>query len=97
MKSFTQFLLAEMKTNNEGRGYHGEIKGSVAAADKAFKTAFDIVKSVTKERDDKKVRNFLDSKYGRHFHGNEKDEANLKTQFRKFSIGYRESDYPEWE
>jgi len=101
--------LEEAKTNNEGRGYHGEAqhaaKGEdkVGEADKAFSKAHSLVKKHAAEHlsgaknPNKMVTHYLDSKHGRHLHGNENNAAYVKKDFGHFKKGYKPEMHEEVE
>lgn len=90
------------KTNNEGRGYHGEVylkHDSLPMEEKQKKSAEEYAKThahvmkLTGEHDHVAVRNFLDSKSGRHLHGKENDHAYVKKQYTGWKKSYNPEDY----
>lgn len=86
-----------VKSGNEGGGYyntsydvkHGKNEPKTKAG--YVKTHADVKKHTGGE--DNHVRDYLDSKRGRHLVGKEQDKGYIKKDFAKFSKTYKASDY----
>ena len=86
-----------VKSGNEGGGYyntsHNVNHGGNETKTKAgyAKTHADVKKHTGGQ--DTHVRDYLDSKRGRHLVGKEHDKGYIKKDFAKFSKTYKASDY----
>ena len=101
--------LQEAKTGNEGHGYHGQAysaaKGDdkMGEAGKAYSKAHSLVKKHAADHlagvknPNKMVTHYLDSKHGRHLHGNENNAAYVKKDFGHFKKGYKPEMHEEVE
>jgi hypothetical protein len=97
------------KTGNEGHGYHGQAYNAasgdnkMAAADKAYSSAHATVKKHAGDHlkdvknPNKMVTHYLDSKLGRHLHGNEHDADYVKKDFGRFKKTYKPEMHEEIE
>jgi hypothetical protein len=95
------------KTGNEGHGYHGQAYNAasgdnkMAAADKAYSSAHATVKKHAADHlkdvknPNKMVTHYLDSKLGRHLHGNENDAGYVKKDFGRFKKTYKPEMHEE--
>ena len=88
-------LDEEVKTGNEGRGYHGEHPSGTA--DKKYSATHATVKKVageaghlkTAKQPNTMVKHYLDSQHGRHLAGREGDHEYIKKDFGKFAKSYK--------
>lgn len=90
----------KLRSNNPGNGYHGMLyrvhKGDQKKIDNEFRKMHSHVKNLAGEaghfKDAKKpnvmVRDYLDSKRGRHLEGYENDEKYIKKDFGQFARSY---------
>lgn len=97
-------LNENVKTGNEGYGYHGQMylksmrdnKDKNAnhsdAAHKEYKKFHAQVKKVT-GADDTKAKHFLDSAHGRQIHGFENDHEHIKRSYKAFNQKYNPKDF----
>jgi hypothetical protein len=101
--------IEEAKTGNEGHGYHGAAysaakgENKMGEAGKAFTKAHSLVKTHAADHlkgvknPNKMVTHYLDSKHGRHLHGNENNAAYVKKDFGHFAKGYNPKMHEEVE
>lgn len=90
------------KSRNETRGYHGEVmrtfkgeqeEGGSPKTDAKFAETQEKVMKAVGERDAGKVRDFLDSTFGRHMVGMEDNKSYIKKTFKKFDRNYDPTDF----
>lgn len=93
MQSFTEFLAEAMKSNNASHGYSGQLKGSQSEIQAKWNETFSKVQKATGEKDELKVRNYLDSAHGRHLVSFENDAEYIKKDFKRFSKTYKPEQY----
>lgn len=92
-QTFKEFLEEALKTNNPSHGYSGQLKGSQSEIQAMWKETFGKVQAATGEKDELKVRNYLDSAHGRHLASFENDAEYIKKDFKKFSKTYKPEQY----
>ena len=97
IKPFTEFLAdclnESVKSANPAHGYSGELRGSQSEIRTQWNETFAKVKAATGEKDDTKVRDYLDSAHGRHLIKSEDDVAYIKKDFAKFSKTYNPKNF----
>lgn len=84
-----------VKSGNEGRGYHGEHDAEVA--DKKYAEAHANVMKVVGNASSKMVKDYLDSRHGRHLVGREGNHEHIRTDFDKFKKEYNPKMFEEVE
>lgn len=95
--------LNEIASNNQGYGFHGELVThfGLANADNMYHHIHGKIKNTLNKHkllSDVKnpniaVRDYLDSRHGRHLYGNHNDEAYVKKDFSRFKRSYNPKDY----
>jgi hypothetical protein len=84
-----------VKSGNEGRGYHGEHDAEVA--DKKYAEAHANVMKVVGNASSKMVKDYLDSRHGRHLVGREGNHEHIRTDFDKFKKEYNPKMFEDAE
>lgn len=93
LQTFKEFLEEALRTNNPSYGYSGQILGNESVREAKWKETFAKVQKATGEKDELKIRNYLDSAHGRHLYKMEDDVEYIKKDFKRFSRSYKPEHY----